>query len=265
MPPSARRVYPLNIPGLGHPAALRVHARPDRFISRAIAERGVWEPFETAVFLDLVRPGGVVVDVGANIGYYAVLAAQRAGPAGRVHAFEPERANFRLLQANLRLNACANASARRLAICDRAGTERLYRDADNLGDHRLYPSPGAPRSSVPVPTAALDALFPAGTRLDVIKIDAQGAEYRIFRGMRGLLARRTAALRIITEVWPHGLAHAGSSHRALLALLAEQGLRPALIDEAEARLTPVTYAALEGLLAGPWYAQGQGFVNLLLE
>ena len=93
---------PLNIPGLATNLRLHVHGDHDRFVSRRIAEEGIWEPYETSLVMDLLHPGAVFVDVGANIGYFTVLAATTAG---KVFAFEPDPENFRLLEANLALNA----------------------------------------------------------------------------------------------------------------------------------------------------------------
>jgi len=69
---------------------LHVHDKPDRFISAELRSCGVWEPFESRVALAMLDPGEGFVDLGANLGYYAVLAAARVGPRGRVFAFEPD-------------------------------------------------------------------------------------------------------------------------------------------------------------------------------
>lgn len=80
----------------GTPAfPLVAHRRPDHFISKELVHRGIWEPYETQVLLSHLREGSVFLDLGANIGYYTVLASKRCGPGGRVHAFEPEPAKLR--------------------------------------------------------------------------------------------------------------------------------------------------------------------------
>ena len=277
MPPGRRfnRPVPLAIPGLTEPLHLSVHG-PEDVISRALAEHGVWEPFETSVFLGLLRPGDTVADVGANLGYYTVLAAQAVGPGGTVHAIEPDPANLALLRENVALNRLGNVQVHPVAASDHAGEAQLHLDAVNRGDHRLYASNGEVRAAVTVLTTALDGLLPEAVRLRLIKIDAQGSELAIFRGMqrllappasvrRGLLARRDPGLRIITEIWPYGLREAGGSHGELLDLLRGFGFRLSLIDEAAQRLEAIGYAALAVRLATPWYAEQRGFVNVLLE
>ena len=69
-----------------------VHGERDRFVSRRIREEGVWEPYETSLVLAMLRPGDVFVDVGANIGYFTILAASAVGAQGMVFAFEPDPA-----------------------------------------------------------------------------------------------------------------------------------------------------------------------------
>ena len=72
----------------------------DLHVSRQLAEKGYWELYETQLILARLEPGQVFIDVGANVGYYAVLAAQQVGSEGQVVAFEPAPENFALLEKN---------------------------------------------------------------------------------------------------------------------------------------------------------------------
>jgi precorrin-6B methylase 2 len=80
-----------------------------------------YEPMTTLAFHTLVQPGDRVVDVGAHVGYFTLLAARLCGPNGRVFAFEPHPDNFRLLERNIRENGAENVTAVRKAVADRAG------------------------------------------------------------------------------------------------------------------------------------------------
>ena len=120
--PASSAPVPLRIPGVQLPLQLIVHGEADRFVSRRIREEGIWEPYETSLVLGALQPGDVFVDVGANIGYFPVIAAGRVGRAGRVLAFEPDPDNYRLLSENLELNDC-----REVVTAFRGGTGRKKR------------------------------------------------------------------------------------------------------------------------------------------
>ena len=77
------------------------HSEQDLFVSRRIREEGFWEPHETSLILELLQPGDTFLDVGANIGYFSILAAAAVGDAGHVIAYEPDPENYRLLQTNV--------------------------------------------------------------------------------------------------------------------------------------------------------------------
>ena len=96
-------------------------------------------PYETSLLLRFLPPGDVFVDVGANIGYFSVLAASVVGEQGAVFGFEPDPNNYRLLCANAELNGFAgNIVAVEAALPDTAGEGRLFPSEDNLGDHQVY-------------------------------------------------------------------------------------------------------------------------------
>src|SRR5207253_6545315 len=111
---------------------------------------GVWEPLETYLVERRVREGDVVLDIGANIGYYTLVFAELVGDSGRVFAFEPEPANFALLSENTGLNGRANVTLVNAAVADAGGRLPLYLAGENKGDHRLFDSPGESRDSVAV-------------------------------------------------------------------------------------------------------------------
>jgi hypothetical protein len=99
-----------------------------------------YEPYLTKLVMDLIRPGDVVVDVGAMIGYYTVIFARLVGADGTVYAFEPDPENFAILEENVSLNGYSHVRLERAAVSDRAGTGRLYLNTSNRGDHRIFDS-----------------------------------------------------------------------------------------------------------------------------
>ena len=176
----------LQIPDLAQPLQMHVHAR-DQFVSRRILEDGLWEPYETSLLLEFLRPGDVFVDVGANIGYFSVLAASAVGDEGAVFAFEPDADNFRLLQANAELNHQQHCiTAVQGALSDAAGEGRLFLADDNLGDHQVYAGEDE-RPSVPITLYhGSDYLQHRLRRLDLLKVDTQGSEYHVIAGLMPL-------------------------------------------------------------------------------
>ena len=109
----------------------------DRLIGPRLRRRGVWSEAETALYARCIRAGDTIVDVGANIGYFTLLFARSAGPAGRVFAFEPEPDNFRLLETNVERNGYRNVTAVRQAVSGAPGSAPLGLAPENLGDRCL--------------------------------------------------------------------------------------------------------------------------------
>ncbi len=169
---------------------------------------GTYEPEQTAAFLQAVRPGSVVYDVGAHYGYYSLLASRLVGPTGRVVALEPSPRNLSKLRRHVELNHASNVTVVETAVSDREGESRFDNRAGS-GVGRL--SPEGPLT-VPVTTLeALAARFPAP---NVIKIDVEGAEEAVLDGGRGLLEHAKPALFLST----HGPALHQSCERTLAGL-----------------------------------------------
>jgi FkbM family methyltransferase len=199
---------------------------------------GVYEPFETKLVMDHVKPGDVVFDLGANIGYYTLLFSRAVGDKGKVFAFEPDPSNFALLKKNVEANACGNCVLFQKAVSDREGILRLFVDKDNLADHRIYDS-GDGRASVDVATVTGDAVMREyGVRPSFVKIDIQGAEALAVAGMKALLADGKP-LTMVVEFWPKGLRQAGADPLALVRSLSDYGFRMSAIDEAGKVLRPI--------------------------
>jgi precorrin-6B methylase 2 len=94
---------------------------PSDYVNRIIAITGVWEPQVTAAFQALLSPGDVCVDVGANIGYFSLLAARLVGSRGHVYAVEPSSTSYDRLTKNLELNNATNVTALALRCRCRRG------------------------------------------------------------------------------------------------------------------------------------------------
>lgn len=170
---------------------IRMYLDLDSLIDRYVYYTGFYRPWALHYFDTLLCPGMTVIDVGANIGCYALWAALRVGSTGKVFAFEPEPGCFDQLRRNIEVNGITWIDARRLAIADVDGESAL-----NMNDPR-HPNRGQSslaalkfhRRAMTVETARLDSLTPSRSMrgLDVLKIDTQGSELRVLRGARRLL------------------------------------------------------------------------------
>ncbi len=256
----------LEVPGLQRPLQMYLHGPRDLHVSKRIREQGIWEPYESALVLQLLGPGDVFVDVGANIGYFSLLAAAAVGEAGAVHAFEPDPENFALLQASASLNGLAGiVRARRAALSDRDGQARLFLSEDNLGDHQVFAA-GEGRRSLPISLLrGDDALRREVRRIDLLKVDTQGAEYAVMAGLMPLLQELREPPRILIELTPLSLRQAGSSGRALIELLARLALPFWIVDHIEHRLAASSAGELADWCDAVDAVPGDaGFMNILV-
>jgi FkbM family methyltransferase len=194
---------------------LWVDPKKRKDIARTILHRGQYEPIETAIMLRYLQPGMTMIDIGANIGHYAMVAARAVGAAGTVVAFEPEPENYAALAANLKLNDLERATAENLALGAVPGELTLYRDDANRGGHSLAQANvqrAGEGARVRVTTLDAYAAKLVGRRVGFIKIDVQGAEAQVIAGAAGVLARDKPA--ILMEFWPHGIRGMGSDPMA---------------------------------------------------
>jgi FkbM family methyltransferase len=167
-----------------------------------------------------LRPGMVVLDIGANAGTVTSVAADCVGSRGLVVAYEPCPGTASALQERFR--GVSHVHVHPVAVADRSGVAELHLDRFNSKRHTLYPSVvSVAGGRITVPVISLDDQRGSLPPVDVIKIDAQGAEGRILAGAWRLL-RRDHPL-VVLELWPAALAAAGTPPGALLDLLAESG------------------------------------------
>jgi FkbM family methyltransferase len=196
-----------------------------------------------------------VIDIGAHVGYYSLLAARSIGSTGRVISFEPSPGNFELLVYNIGLNGLGKIiQAENAALGDVSGELDLYLSIYNTGDHRIYQTlsdddeifnAGAVRPSVRVAVMALDEYLAERdiSKVDIVKIDVQGAEMSVLSGMKKTLLANPELL-LFTEFWPHGLRRFGTEPQKLLEFLVDEiGLSLFQILAEEQRVVPITPAS----------------------
>lgn len=147
---------------------------------------GTYEiPVQEKIAESLVE-GGVFYDIGANAGFFSLLAAKRAGARGKVFAFEPEPRNADLLRRNAQMNGFTQIKVIEKAVSDQSGSGTLF-VADNSGMHSLAASgrPGDVVNQMKIEKVQVDQLVESGQLPppNVVKIDVEGLEYSVMRGM----------------------------------------------------------------------------------
>jgi FkbM family methyltransferase len=195
----------------------------DPVVSGALALR-VYENTETRFFMSVCKPGMTFLDAGANVGLYTALALPRIGSTGRVVALEPDRESFEYLRKTVIANHADNVTCVRKAASDYSGVTKLFVSENNRGDNRLYDNELS-TGSHDVEVTLVDLLLKelGITAVDLVKIDVQGFEGHVLRGMRETIAR-SPNLTILMEFWPHGLQCAGTEPAELLTDLEDVGL-----------------------------------------
>jgi len=213
-----------------------------------------WEVATTLVFEHLIRPGDVVVDVGAHWGYFSLLAATLCTETGKVYAFEPHPKNFAMLAKNIAANHLSNVVTVQSAVSNRDGSTQMFEATGSMG-HSVNTLPpewraldGATPRAISVRTVKLDDFFannPVQPRL--VKMDIEGAERLAVAGMQSLI-ERNPSLVLILEFNPTYLK--GQAATDFLDQLAAYGFDVAIINDDRHQLAVGPKAAvLKRLLA----------------
>jgi FkbM family methyltransferase len=175
-----------------------------------------WEEPTTAMFKRVVKEGDVVVDLGANIGYFTLLAARLVGKKGKVYAFEPEPINYSLLTKNIKLNRYDNVVPEQKAVSNVKGMIKLFLSDKDTGAHTLRQHHVEREFAtkqfgafVEVESVVLDDYFKNRERsIDVIKMDIEGAEVAALSGMDRIL-KENQDLKIFSEFYPSAIREFG--------------------------------------------------------
>jgi FkbM family methyltransferase len=174
-----------------------MHCDLQDHIQRQIYFLGLYEPIEAYLFTRLLQPGMTVIDGGANVGQYTLLASRAVGPTGAVYSFEPVPATFRRLQAHVADNMLANVHLTCAALWHTSTVLQLGLAPDMCNNCGAY-SVGVqnPETTLQCRSLSLDQLMAERRidRVDVVKLDIEGAELHALRGMLGTLSHHRPML-----------------------------------------------------------------------
>ena len=185
---------------------------------------GQYEEETTQLFERLVRPGMTIFDIGAHVGYYSLLAAKLAGPTGRVHSFEPDPDNYSLLTKNVEENAYTTITAINQGAAADSGVRELFISGLDNGRHSIYRQDLPQKGSVPISTTTVDEYWisQGSPTVDLVKMDVEGAELDVFKGMEALLDG-CRDIKLIVELNPALLKSAQVEPAELLNLIRSKG------------------------------------------
>lgn len=215
-----------------------------------------YEPYESSLVRKYIEPGMIVYNIGANVGYYTLLASECVGNRGKVYAFEPAPENFELLERNVSENKLTNAEIFQIAVGSKPGSATLSLSSTNSGDHRLQNITS--RDHIVVSVVSIDSFISEGhVAPDAIIMDVQGAEFDVIQGASSLIDSNNSLI-LFAEFWPNGLNERNTDGaRKSLEAIEQAGMSMNIIDEKRRELT---FALTESLLKS---VTGDSEVNLL--
>ncbi|MFD7166872.1 FkbM family methyltransferase [Streptomyces violascens] len=195
-------------------------------IQRFLYLFGAWEPHMTRWLQSRLRPGDVFVDVGANIGVFAVLGSRLVGSTGRVVAIEASPAFHRRVLRHAALNQCDNIRAVNTAVSDERKTLTfVLASSRNMGANSIVPYDGPAESTFDMEAFPLPEVLQPDevARARVIKIDVEGAEGGVVRGLAPVLDQLRPDVEIAVEVTPDRMAQLGDSVEELMETMQKHG------------------------------------------
>ncbi len=204
---------------------LVVYVVPSDLIGRQLYLTGTWDPHLLMVLEELARGSEVIVDVGANVGFFA-LSMAAAAPNAAVHAVEPHPLLADLIERSVRASALPRVTIHRFALSESTGQATLAVDAHHLGMSRIGAATAPGEATIPISLRRGDEFLEGiGVRgIDLMKLDVEGHEAQVLRGMEAWLSTHRVRV-ILFEARGHG------DDRAAADLLLRHGYRLNGVDK----------------------------------
>lgn len=210
----------------------------DKGVAPSLFKKGVYNTYQTDLFKKFIRKDTILLDIGANVGYFTLIAAGIIED-GKVYSFEPENNNYEILLKNIELNGFKNIVPLRKAVSNSNGVTKLFKDKKNFGCHSL--SKGNVHENngfIEVETIALDS-FLEKINFDhnrsnsnesniFVKLDVQGFESFVLEGAENLLKQSNIVM--MMEFWPEGIKNTGKDPLKLLNQIKSSGFQINVID-----------------------------------
>ena len=213
--------------------------------------------------MNLIKENDILLDIGANIGYYSIIAASII-KKGKIYAFEPEPHNYDLLTRNIKINGYNNIIPVQKVVSNFNGKVKMYIDNKNTGSHSLSQENVANlKNYLEVNSIKLDDYLEGinQRKVDIIKMDVQGAESQVIDGLTKTLHHNTS-IKIIMEFWPKGLINMEINPIKFLQKIKTLGFKIAVLDEANEKIIKLSIAEI--VESCKKKQNGKDHINLLL-
>lgn len=205
------------------------------------------EPGTRSVITRRLAPGDVAVDVGANCGIHSIDMARAVGTDGAVYAFEPAPSMVAALKYTALLSGFRHMHIIAKAVIDKGEPETI--DLYSIGhspENSIFPVFDAEESlvqSTPVETCSLDGFFPPGSRVDLVKMDVEGAEPLVFAGMQRVI-RENKQIKLVMELSPSHFRRSGLDLNSFLSVVKNYGFEIFAIDESNGFLESIDHSGI---------------------
>ena len=200
---------------------------------------GTYEPYFRELFELSLRPGMIVVDGGAHIGLYSLLAQKTIGENIKILAFEPDPFNFFALKYNIEKNRCQNVLALPKALSNTVGIMTFWSSSGTIGSSLIMRKEIGKTKPISVPVTTLDEELPQPVSSILVKLDIEGHEPLALKGMERTLKRADVAVCMV-EVNPHALKEAQLEPKDIIQLLQCLDFKIYVIDESNRKLLPLS-------------------------
>lgn len=188
--------------------------------------RGIYGELDTKIVKNEIKSGDIVIDVGANIGYYTLIFAKLVGDKGKVIAFEPEPKNFEILKKNIEINNLTNVVVEQKIISNINGKRKLFLADTGIVGHHTNPLKNS-TNFIEIDSTTLDdylAKDSLSDKINFIKIDVEGGELQVLEGSKKIL-EKNKDLKIFTEFNRENIKEYDSSPEKMLNLMVKNNFQ----------------------------------------
>ena len=223
---------------------LRV-SNKDTHIGNLLINKGEFEPLETAEFVNVIKKDSVVFDIGANFGYYSIIAASLAN-LGKVYAFEPDKNNFVDFKYNIELNNLSNINSENTGAGSNNGNVSFKVDGIHRGRSKVVENKG----DYDIDVVTLDSYCQINNieNIDILKVDVEGFETEVLLGATEII-KKSSNIKLFIEFNPATLKEIGLNHTKFFAAIRQVGLIPQLIiDESRNQILEFNSENMQNVL-----------------